>query len=82
MLELTKSLGGFGREIITDASRHVQATLRAKNLRAVGELQAGFAQHQIEMSTARVKEFADLACAKSEEVIAPIVTLLRPGKAA
>ena len=82
IMELGRALGGFGREVITEASRHVRATLQAKNLRAVGELQAAFAQHRIEVSASHAKEFADLARAKTEEVIAPIATLLKQDKAA
>jgi hypothetical protein len=82
MLELGSILGGFGREIFAEAGQHVRATVQAKNLREVGELQAAWAQHRIEMSATHAKEFADLARVKSEEVIAPIAALLKPGKAA
>lgn len=77
IVELGRTLGGFGGEVIADVSQHVRAILRAKNLRAVGELQAAFAQRQIEVSANHVKEFADLARTKSEEAIAPIATLLK-----
>ena len=82
MVELGRTLGGFGREVFTEAGQHVRATLQAKNLRTVGELQAAFAQHRIEMSATHAKEFADLARAKSEEVIAPIAALLKQDAAA
>ena len=82
MVELGGTLGGFGREILTETGQHVRATLQAKNLRTVGELQAAFAQHRIELSATHAKEFADLARAKSEEVIAPIAALLKQDAAA
>jgi hypothetical protein len=82
MMELGRTLGGFGREIFTEAGQHVRATFQAKNLREVGELQVAWAQQRIEMSATHVKEFADLACAKSGEVIAPIAALLKQDNAA
>ena len=36
MVELGRTLGGFGREIVTEAGEHVRATLQAKNLRMSG----------------------------------------------
>ena len=82
VLELGRTLGGFGREVLDEAGAHVRATLKAKNLREVGELQAAFAQHRVEMSATHTKEFADLARAKSEEVIAPLAALLKQDQAA
>lgn len=78
LLELGLTLGGFGREILVEASRHLDATLQARSVREVAELQAAFVQHRIEVSTAQAKEFADLALAKSESVIAPFAVLVRP----
>ena len=82
VLELGRTLGGFGREILTEAGEHVRATVRAKTLREVAELQAAFAQHRIEMSATHTKEFVDLARAKAEEAMAPIAGLLKQDKAA
>jgi hypothetical protein len=82
LVELGRTLGGFGREILTEAGEHVRATLRAKNLREVGELQAAFAQHRVEMTATHSKELVDLARARSEEAIAPIASLLKQDKAA
>jgi hypothetical protein len=82
VLELGRTLGGFGREVLAEAGQHVRATFQAKCLREVAELQAAWAQHRLETSTAHVKEFAELARAKSEEVIAPLAALLKQGKAA
>ena len=80
IVELGRTSAASG-EILTETGQHVRATLQAKNLRTV-ELQAAFAQHRIEMSATHAKEFADLARAKSEEVIAPIVALLKQDAAA
>jgi hypothetical protein len=80
--ELGRTLGGFGREIGAEAGRHVQATFETRNLREAAELQAAWAQHRIETSTAQAKEFTDLAWAKTEDVIAPFAALLKPEKAA
>jgi len=80
--ELVRTLGGFGREIGVEAGRHIQTTFEARNLREAAELQAGWAQHRIETSTAHAKELADLAWAKTEEVIAPFAALLKQEKAA
>ena len=82
VLELSRTLGGFGREIATEANRHVRATIEARSLREVAELQAAWAQHRVETSTAHVKEFADLAHAKTMDVIAPFTALLKKDKAA
>ena len=75
-LELARTLGGFGREIATETGEHVRATFRAKNLREVAELQAAYAQRRIEMSATHTKEYADLARANAEAVIAPVAGLL------
>jgi hypothetical protein len=40
VLELGRTLGGFGREIADEAGRHVRATIEARSLREVAELQA------------------------------------------
>ena len=82
IIELGRTLGGFGREILTETGEHVRATVQAKSLRDVAELQAAWAQHRVEMSATHAKEFADLARAKTEEVIAPIAALLKQDKAA
>jgi hypothetical protein len=82
LMELGRTLGGFGREVLNDAGEHVRATIRAKNLREVAELQASYAQHRIEMSATHSKEFVDLARVKSEEVIAPFADLLKQDKKA
>jgi len=82
VLELGRTLGGFGREILTETGAHLRATLRAKSLRELAELQAAFAQHRIEMSATHTKEFVDLAHARTEEAIAPIAGLLKQDKAA
>lgn len=82
LVELGRALGGFGREIASDANEHVRATIRARNLREVAALQAAFAQHRIEMSATHSKEFVDLARAKSEEVIAPFTDLVKQDAAA
>ena len=82
VIELGRTLGGFGREILTETGEHVRATVKAKSLREVAELQAALAQHRVEMSATHTKEFVDLARAKSEEVIAPIAALLKQDKAA
>ena len=80
--ELGRTLGGFAREIGAEAGQHVRATFEARNLREAAELQAGWAQHRIETSTAQAKEFVDLAWAKTEEVLAPFAALLKQEKAA
>ena len=82
VLELGRTLGGFGREIAAEAGRHVRATVEARSLREVAELQAAWAQHRVETSTAHAKEFADLAQAKTMDVVAPFAALLRQDKAA
>jgi len=82
VLELGRALGGFGREIAAEAGRHVRATIEARCLREVAELQAGWVQHRIETSTAHAKEFVDLAHARTVEVIAPFAAVLKQDKAA
>jgi hypothetical protein len=81
VLEIGRTFGGFGREIVTEAGEHVRATVRAKTLREVGELQLAWTQHRVEMAATHAKELADLARAKSEEAIAPVAALLRQDKA-
>ena len=82
ILELGRALGGFGREILTEAGEHVRATMQAKCLSEVVRLQAAYAQHRLEMSATHAKEFVDLARVKSEEVIAPIADLVKQDKQA
>ncbi len=82
LYDLGRTLGGFGREILTEAGEHVRATMQAKCLSEVARLQAAYAQHRIEMSATHAKEFVDLARVKSEEVIAPIADLLKQDKKA
>ena len=82
VLELSRTLGGFGREVAAEAGRHVRATIDAKCLREAAELQAAWLQHRVETSTAHAKEFADLASAKAMDVIAPVATLLKQDKPA
>lgn len=77
LVEIGKTLGGFAREIVTETGDHLRASVQAKNLRDVGELQAAFVQHRVEVAATHVKEVAELARAKSEEVIAPIAALLK-----
>jgi hypothetical protein len=82
VLELGRTLGGFGSEIAAEAGRHVRATIEARSLREVAELQAAWVQHRVETSTAHAKEFADLAHTKTMEGIAPFAALLKQNKAA
>jgi hypothetical protein len=81
-LEIGRMLGGFGREILTETGEHVRASVRAKNLRELVELQAAFAQHRVEMTATHAKELVDLARCRAEEVIAPIAGLLENNKPA
>jgi hypothetical protein len=77
VFELGQTLGGFGREIAAEAGRHVGATFEARSLREVAELQAAWVQHRVETSTAHAKEFADLAHARTMDVVAPFAALLK-----
>lgn len=77
ILELGRTLGGFGREIATESGRHARAIIEARSPREVAELQAAWVQHRVETSTAHAKEFADLAYAKTMDVIAPFAALLK-----
>jgi hypothetical protein len=79
---LGQTLGGFGREIVTEAGRHVSATIEARSVREVAELQAAWVQHRVETSTAHTKEFVDLAHARTMDVVAPFTALLKQDKAA
>jgi hypothetical protein len=81
VLELGRILGSFGREIAAEAGRHVRATIEARSLREASELQAAWTQHRVETSTALAKEFADLAHAKTMDVIAPFAALVKQDKA-
>ena len=76
-LDLGRTLGSFGREMLIETGEHLRATVRSRNLRELAELQAAFAQHRIEMSATYAKEFADVARAGSEQAIAPIAGLLK-----
>jgi hypothetical protein len=82
ILALGRAIGGQGREIAAEAGRHVRVTLKAQSLREVAELQAAWVQHRVETSTAHAKELADLAHARTMDVIAPFVTLLKQDKPA
>src|SRR5215472_6721489 len=78
---LARTLGGFAREIASEAARHVRATIEARSLREVAELQAAWAQHRVEASTAHAKDFIDLAHTKTMDVIGPFAALLKQGTA-
>jgi hypothetical protein len=80
ILELGRTLGGFGREVAMETGRHVRATVEARSLREVAELQAAWAQHRVETSTAQAKEFADVAHARAIGVIAPFVAMMAQNK--
>jgi len=80
ILELGRTLGGFGREVAMETGRHVRATVEARSLREVAELQAAWAQHRVETATAQAKEFADVAHAKAIGVIAPFTAMLGQNK--
>ncbi len=81
VLELGQTLGSFGRELTVEAGRHIRATVEARSLRELAELQAAWAQHRIETSTAQAKEFTDLAHARATAVITPFAALLKQAKA-
>lgn len=82
LFELSRVLGSFGREIVTEAGEHVRATMQAKCLREAAELQAAYVQNRIEMSATHSKEIVDLARVKTEEVVAPFAELLKTDKKA
>ena len=82
VLELGRTLGGFGLEIVAEAGRHVRAAIEARSLCEVAELPAAWVQHRVETSTAQAKEFADLAHTKTMDVVAPFAALLRQDRAA
>lgn len=82
LVELNKTLFGYGKEIFDGAVEHSKKTLAAKNMREVMELQAAYAQTRVETSTAHVKEFADLARVKAQAALAPIVDAVKSAKAA
>ena len=82
LIELGRTLGGFGREILGEVGQHARATMQAKSVRDLAELQAAFAQHRVEMTATHAKELVDLARAKSEEVIAPIADMVKTDRKA
>ena len=82
VVDLGWTLSSFGREIAAEAGRHVRATIEARSLREVAELQAAWVQHRVETSTAHAKEFTDLAHARTMDVITPFAALLKQDKAA
>jgi hypothetical protein len=82
VLELGRTLGGFGREVLGELAEHLRATVRVKDVHEAGALQVAWVQHRLEMSATHAKEFVDLARVKSEEVVAPFAALLKPDKVA
>lgn len=76
IVALGRAFGDYRREILDEATRHVRATVSAKSLREVGELQAAWVQQRVETSTAHTKEIADLARTQTKAVIAPFTALL------
>ncbi|WP_157994785.1 phasin family protein [Paracoccus tegillarcae] len=77
LMELGRTFGGFGREVLSEAGDHVRATFNAKCMREVAELQASYVQHRVEMSATHSKEIVDLARVKTEAVIAPFADLVK-----
>lgn len=73
--EMSRSLFGFGRQFANEAVEHAKATVRAKSVREIAQLQTAYAQHRVKTFAAQTKEFTDLAQVKAEEVIAPLAQL-------
>lgn len=82
IVALGSAIAGFGRETVAEFGQHAKATLDARSIREVAELQAGWVQHRVETATAQAKELADLTREKTEEVIEPFTALLKQDKAA
>lgn len=77
MYELGRMLFGFGKEVVDDSVNHVRATVKARNLREVAELQAAFAQHRVESAAAHMQQFVEVARDKTENMLAPITGLVK-----
>jgi hypothetical protein len=79
---LGRTLGAFGREVLTEAGQHVRATFGARSVREIGELQTRWAQHRIETAATHANAVVDLVRARSEAVLAPVAALFKQDKAA
>lgn len=79
---ISKAVFGIGKEVATETVEHGKASMQAKSVRTLAEMQAGYVQHRIESSTVHVKEVADVATQSFKDVYAPLMGLLQDRKAA
>ncbi len=82
LTEIARAVGGFGREMLNETGNHLRASMSAKNVQELGELQAEWVQNRIEMSATYSKEIVDLTRVRFEDAVTPITDLLKNNKAA
>lgn len=75
--ELSRLFFTFGKEIVDDGVNHMKATLRAKNLRDVAELQVAYAQHRVESAASHMQQIVELTRVKTEDTLKPIAGLVK-----
>lgn len=80
--EIGRTIFGFGKELLDDTVQHGKTSLQAKSVRDMAEMQVSYIQHRIETGAAHAQEIVELARAKSENVIEPMVALINTKKAA
>ena len=72
VLAFDKALLGIVKESITAYVDHGKATLQARSINDVVDLQAAYAHSAIEATAANTRELLDLAKTKTEEAVAPL----------
>lgn len=85
VIEIDKALLGYARESITGFVDHGKASLAAKDINSLIDLQASFLHTMIETGAANTREIVDLTKTKVEEAYAPVtdaIVNLRQNKVA
>jgi len=72
VIEFDKALFGIAKDTVTGAFNHGKATMSAKCINDVVDLQAAYAHSYIEATAANSRELIDLARVKTTEAYAPV----------
>ena len=76
VLAFDKAVFGIVKNNVTSAIDHTKATMSAKSINDVVELQAAYAHSYIEATAANSRELLDLAKTRTEEAYAPVKVAL------
>lgn len=80
VVEVDKTLFGFAKDAVNAYIAHGKASLNAKNVNELLDIQAAYAHASIETGVANTREVIDLARAKAEEAYAPVKSAVTSAK--